>query len=54
MECGVFGDLGLVIRILENRAEPGSVIILLLVIMVFLVLVLAQKTQLAKVHFKHN
>ena len=39
MEVGVIGDHGIVIRILDNRAEPDSVIILLLVMMVFLVLV---------------
>jgi hypothetical protein len=30
MECGVIGDLGTVIRILDNREGIGSVIILLL------------------------
>ena len=41
MECGVIGDLGTVIRILDNREGQGSVIILLRVMMVFLVLDLA-------------
>ena len=38
MECGVIGDLGTVIRILDNREGPGSVIILLLFMKGILVL----------------
>ena len=41
MECGVIGDLGTVIIILDIRGGTGSVIILLRVMMVFLVLDLA-------------
>ena len=38
MECGVIGDLGTVIRILDNREGTGSVIILLLFMKGILVL----------------
>ena len=43
MEYGVNGDLGYVLRILDYRAEPGSVIILLLVMMDFLALVMEER-----------
>ena len=47
MEGGVSGDLGLVISLQDNKAEPGSVTILLLAMMDFLVLAIGQKLQLA-------
>jgi hypothetical protein len=50
MEGGVIGDLGYVIRVLDYRAGPGSVMILLLVMMDFLALVMEERKQLAKVY----
>ena len=51
MEGGVIGDLGYVIRILEYIAGPGSVMILLLVMMDVLALVMEERKWLAKVTF---
>jgi hypothetical protein len=51
MEGGVIGDLRYVIRILEYIAGPGSVIILLLVMMDVLALVMEERKWLAKVTF---
>ena len=49
MEVGVIGYIGYVIRILDDRAGPGNVIILLLVRMDFLALVMIERIQVAKV-----
>ena len=50
MEGGVIGDHRYVMRILDYRAGPGSVIILLLVMMDFLALVMEERKHLAKVY----
>jgi hypothetical protein len=47
MEGGVIGDLGLVISLQDNKAGPGSVTILLLAMMDFLVLAKGQRLHIA-------
>ena len=48
---GVTGDLGIAIRKLDYRAESGSAIIQLLVMVDFLVLVLVMRKQSVQVTF---